>query len=584
MLIDPTRRLQAVHVPLSDGVRLAVDVWLPIERMAEAGAVSTVVRATRYHRASAGADSAEGELWSDAGLALVVVDARGTGASFGTRSAELGEQEIADYGEILDWVAAQPWSNGRVGAYGISYEGQAAELMARLRNPHLFAVAALFSPHDPYRELFYPGGVATGGRFARWMYESQLKDGVLGAVERLAAVTGLEPSDVPLPRPVKPVDGTEGSALLQTAIAEHQGNIDVAELLDQVPFRDDRVPGLDWERTSPAAATSAIEASGVPMLVRVGWLDGAFAAGALARFASCTSSQEVEIGPWGHGGDAFADPLQPDGALDGEEAGRSGQDRRLVDFFVRHLGRSEQPPRASTLTFFTLGTNQWQTVSSWPTNDVGVRRWHPNPAGGLAESAEHARTVRYRVDPTASTGARNRWLAIDLGEPPAYPDRRIADTSLLTFDTAPLSTDVHILGFPVVAVRLATSADDGAVFVYLERLAPDGRVTYLTEGRLRLCHRKTAGPADPADLGVPRSFARRDRLEVVPGELFDLELDLLPVSACVRAGQRIRIAIGGHDADGFTRYGPPDETFTIELGDHTYLDLPLCGAPPGDAT
>jgi hypothetical protein len=588
VVIDPARRLQAIHVPMSDGVRLAVDVWLPVARVAAKGAVPTVVRATRYHRASAGADSTAGDLWNDAGFACVVVDARGTGASFGSRSAELGEREIADYGEIIDWVAGQPWSNGRVGAYGTSYEGQAAELMARLRNPYLFAVAALFSPYDPYRELFYTGGVATGGRFARWMYESQLGDGVVGALERLAAATGRAASEIRLPSPVKPVDGPEGAALLDAAIGEHQRNVDMATLLDEVPCRDDRVSGLDWEITSPAAAGSAIEASAVPMLVRVGWLDGAFVAGALARFASCANYQEVEIGPWGHGGNTFADPLRPGGALDGEDAGPAGQDQRLVAFFARYVDRNERPPQAGTLTFATLATDQWQTVNSWPLGRVGVRCWYPNVAGGLAEevglpplgtteelSTMPAETVRYVVDATASTGESNRWLAVDLADPPAYPDRRVADEALLTFTTAPLHTDLHILGFPVVALRLATSGTDGAVFVYLEAVAPDGRVTYLTEGRLRLHHRKTSGPANPTALGVPRSFARADRLDVTPGQFLDLEVDLLPISARVRAGQRIRIAIGGHDADGFTRYGPPDETFTIELSHRTHLDLPF---------
>lgn len=246
-----------------------------------------------------------------------------------------------------------------------------------------------------------------------------------------------------------------------------------------------------------------------------------------------------------------------------------------MEFFARYLDRSKRPPGVGKLTFSTLGTDQWQTVNSWPPEGVGVRRWYPNSGGGSAELAEEAQTVRYLVDPTASTGASNRWLAMDLGEPPAYPDRRVADEALLTFSTPPLPTNLYILGFPVAALRLATSGTDGAVFVYLEAVAPDGRVTYLTEGRLRLCHRKTTGPADPADLGVPRTFARADRLEVTPGQFLDLDLDLLPISARVQAGQRIRIAIGGHDADGFTRYGPPDETFTIELGDHTYLELPL---------
>ncbi len=59
---------------------------------------------------------------------------------------ELGPREIADYGELIDWVAAHPWSNGRVGAYGTSYEGQAAELVAGLGNPHVVAIAASVQP------------------------------------------------------------------------------------------------------------------------------------------------------------------------------------------------------------------------------------------------------------------------------------------------------------------------------------------------------------------------------------------------------------------------------------------------------
>ena len=165
-MTDASRRLQSVYVPAGDGLRLAVDVWLPAERTAAGGTVGTVMRVTRYHRAAgpgepepaADTNAAAGDLFNGAGFALVVADARGTGASFGTRAGELSEREIKDYGELVSWVAAQPWSNGRVGVYGTSYEGQAAELTAGLGNAHLVAVAALFSPYDPYHELFYPGG------------------------------------------------------------------------------------------------------------------------------------------------------------------------------------------------------------------------------------------------------------------------------------------------------------------------------------------------------------------------------------------------------------------------------------------
>jgi putative CocE/NonD family hydrolase len=581
VLIDVSCRLQSVYVPAGDGVRLAVDVWLPVERTAGGGTVGTVMRVTRYHRAEAPHDprpeadtnAAAGDLFNRAGFALVVADARGTGASFGTRTGELTEQEIRDYGELIDWVAAQPWSNGRVAVYGTSYEGQAAELIAGLGSAHLVAVAALFSPYDPYRELFYPGGCGTGGRYARWMYESQLKDGVAGALDRLAAITGQPAETIALPSPVKPADGPDGPALLDAAIGEHQANTDVHALLDQVPFRDDRVAGLDWDATAPASGSAS--SAGVPMLVRAGWLDGGFAAGALARFVTRAGHQQVEIGPWGHGGGSFADTLEPSGTAEHDPLSTASQDRRLVEFFARYLEPNGEPARQSIMTFGTLGTGEWDTVTRWPPAGAGTQRWYLGPMAGLTRDAGPPATVTHRVDVTASTGATNRWLAIDLDRAPGYSDRKRADDRLLTFTSGPLPADVHVLGFPVVWLRLATSGTDGAVYVYLETVDPGGDVSYLTEGCLRFLHGRTAGPVEPVRLGVPRTFARLDAASVVPGSPMDLTVQLLPVSAAVPAGHRIRIAIAGHDASCFTRYGPAEETFTLSLGEDSRLDLPV---------
>jgi uncharacterized protein len=138
-----------------------------------------------------------------------------------------------------------------------------------------------------------------------------------------------------------------------------------------------------------------------------------------------------------------------------------------------------------------------------------------------------------------------------------------------------LPADLHIAGFPVVTVRLATSGADGAVYAYLEDVSADGEVSYVTEGCLRFVHRATSGPADPSRLGVPRSFARADGLAVTPGQDLDLVVELLPVAALVPAGHKIRVSMAGHDAACFERYGPPDETFALHLGDHSTLDLPV---------
>ena len=583
MTIHSTQRLQSLYVPVSDGVRLAIDVWLPVERIARGERVGTAFRATRYHRAEqppspdpeADSNRAAGELWTSAGFALVVADARGTGVSFGSRTSELGPREIADYSELIDWVAARPWSNGRVGIYGTSYEGQAAELVASVGNPHVVAVAATFSPVDPYRELFYPGGCATSGRFARWMCESQIKDGVAGAVERLSELTGLRTEELPPPPPVKPVDGQEGPTLREAAIHDHQRNVDMQKLWSLALFSDDRVADLDWAATTPASARQKIEAAGVPMLIRAGWLDAGFAAGALRRFATFANHQEVEIGPWGHGGGTFADTLRPSGTLNGNPLSPESQDRRLAEFFTRYVERGERPDGKCSLTFGTLGTDRWQSLDSWPPADAEVQTWYLASPGRLGRRPGPATDVRYATHSVASTGPTNRWLAVDLGLGPAYPDRQRADRALLTFTSEPLPADLHVVGFPVVSVRLSTSGSDGALYAYLEDVAPEGEVTYLTEGSLRFVHRATTAPAEPSRLGVPRSFARAHRLAVTPGEDLHLAVELLPVAAMIRAGHKIRVALSGHDAACFERYGPPEETFVLKLDKHSTLDLPI---------
>ncbi len=432
-------------------------------------------------------------------------------------------------------------------------------------------MAALFSPYDPYRELFYPGGCGTDSWYARWMYESQLKDGVTGALGRLAAITGQPAETIALPLPPKPVDGPDGPDLLAAAIGEHQANADVHALMGRVPFRDDRAAGLDWEATSPAAFGPAIASSGVPVLVRAGWLDGGFAAGALTRFVTQASHQQVEIGPWGHGGGSFADTLRPSGIAEHDPLSPGSQDRRLVEFFASYLERDGKRGGASTLTFGTLGTAAWQTVASWPPADVGTRRWYLGPMAGLTREAGVAGTVTHHVDVTTSTGTTNRWLAIDLGRAPAYPDREHADDRLLTFTSGSLPADVYVHGFPVVTMRLATSGTDGAIYVYLEDVDSDGHVSYLTEGCLRFLHRRTTGPAEPARLGVSRTFARSDALRVVPGNLMGLTVPLLPVSAVIPAGHRIGSPWPATMPPASPGTGPRGGDF---LGSDSHLDLP----------
>ena len=136
------------------------------------------------------------------GYAWVDVDVRGSGASFGNRPYAYTPREIKDGAEVVDWILRQPWSNGKVGAIGISYGGAAAEMLLVNQHPAVKAVAPLFSGFDLYPELAFPGGIHLTWFTRTWTYiNNQLDQNLLpfsGWVAKL------------LVRGVKPVDDENG--------------------------------------------------------------------------------------------------------------------------------------------------------------------------------------------------------------------------------------------------------------------------------------------------------------------------------------------------------------------------------------
>jgi hypothetical protein len=126
---------------------------------------------------------------------------------------------------------------------------------------------------------------------------------------------------------------------------------------------------------------------------------------------------------------------------------------------------------------------------------------------------------------------------------------------------------------------VASTASDGAFYVYLEDVDEDGRVLYLTEGLLRALHRHES-PREPRfTTFVPHhSFLREDGMELVPGEVAEIRFGLLPTSALVRKGHRLRVAIAGHDASTFARVpaeGTPTITVHRDQVRASHVDLPI---------
>ena len=313
--------MHSVYIPMPDGVRLAADVWLPEgrEEWAEAtGKLPAVVEFTRYWRATETQPQTnkipeEIQQSLDHGYAYVLVDVRGSGASFGIREAEFSLAEVRDMPDVINWMAAQPWSNGKVVAMGRSYTGNTAELSALYRSPALVAVVPRFTDYDWYTSIVIPGGLKNSYITERWGEAVRKMD--LNDVSLFGEHQGAVTADNPKIIGVKPVDEDTDRSLLAEATKAHESNRSLADNLGQLTFRDEYPSAASLDDASGKAVSidsfqHDFEASQVPMYHWGSWFDAGTAAGVLARFTRFDAPYQYIIGAWSHGARFDANPYK----------------------------------------------------------------------------------------------------------------------------------------------------------------------------------------------------------------------------------------------------------------------------------
>jgi uncharacterized protein len=565
-------QVQSLYVTMSDDARIAIDLWLPADTTQP---VPTLLTATRYWRGIQNAPDPNPDVayFLASGYAVVVMDVRGSGASEGVQSMLWSDREVADMDEVMDWIVEQAWSNGRIGTYGGSYSGNAAEVVAMLQHPALKAVALQFSFFDFLANLALPGG-AYNLLTETWQeFTRQLDAGDVCALEPFI---GVPCADIQTFTPgIRNVDEDADRAILDTIIAARTQNVSVVELMTR-DFREDMTAeGESFDSVSPYGRAEAIENSGVPMFIQIGWLDGATVDGALSRYLTLDNPQQLMIGPWSHGGQFESDPFSPpDTAMNVEE-----QYAMLVDFFDPYLKDDQTPPQSS-ITYYTMNGGTWSTTSTWPPDGVEMQRWFFAPEAGLSPDApveDEAEDI-YTVDFTATTGTSSRWYTpVTIGDV-IYTERAAEDAKLLTYTSPTLEQDIEITGNPVVTLYITSTEADGTFHVYLEDVAPDGTVTYITEGILRAIHRNVTDDAPYTPVGPYHSLREADALPLVPGEVAELQFNLYATSVLIEQGHQIRIAIAGADADNFRRYpveGSPTITVFRNAVSASFIDLPI---------
>lgn len=258
----PTGPLSS-YLTMRDGCRIAVDVWCP-EGAKPSETFPTLLLFTPYFRRfnlAVGSDAVPNpntakfsDYFVPRGYAVVVVDVRGTGASFGTRDGFRSPAERLDSAEIADWVIAQSWSNGVVGATGISYLGAASDFLASTGHPAVKAIAPLFSVWDTYADNYFPGGMQCTSLTE--LYDNLMKGLDLDQREYLKDYKYYAHPDYQGPQPVD--EDTDGS-LVSAAVAEHQANFRQTDFMADLAYREE---GLPYD---PAYSSASIRGSPGPV-------------------------------------------------------------------------------------------------------------------------------------------------------------------------------------------------------------------------------------------------------------------------------------------------------------------------------
>ena len=556
---------QSYYVEMHDGVSLAMSLYFP--KSWQTGAkVPAVLMQTRYGRAGIGT-WVRAQRWLDDGYVVVAVDTRGSTASFGKRLTELSPQQIADVDEIVRHIKSQPWSSGQVFVAGQSYAADTADLATSRPAAEFLGGVIHAVEFDIYAHLMAPGGVINRGFLSEWGKVTRAMDLGRGGFDADAPPRNclVQVNDCAAMYPIlQPVDNDKDYARLRAALAGK--NRWLSEDLLNITFRDDKGHnGYGLFDISPAAQLDGLRQAKVPVQYWGSWIDGGAAEAVLARFRTLPEvPMEVWITANDHSNFRNADPFFPDVT---EPKPALSDQLDLQSQFVRE--RLAGKKMARQIHYYVLGAGEFRTTSTWPVPDAQPWKLHLSADRVLAEQAGAAGRASHDVDLTVGTGERTRW-STQIGTPPAYGDRREIDRRLLTFDSAPVDKAMEIVGTPVVSLVLSARSDDPAVFAYLEDVAPDGRVTYVTEGMFRAIHRRPADRSSlPYDQGpAAHSFKRADAELVHPGEVMTLEFPLMPVAALIRPGHRLRLAIAGADKDWFTIYsnGQP-ERFDIRLGE-----------------
>ncbi|WP_276168324.1 CocE/NonD family hydrolase [Zobellia alginiliquefaciens] len=555
------------YVPAVNGTKLAMDVYFPENYNNQK--LPLLFEFTRYWRGKEDPKtgkpiaslSKRDKYFLDHDYVLAKVDVRGTGASYGVRTGEYTPTEVKDAWYIVDWVVKQPWSDGKVGAYGTSYSGTTAELLCATQHPAIKAVIPGWSDFDVYESPSRPYGMLASSFIAPWsQYVNWLDQ---NSVENLGVSVRRIGTNIPI-----------------DAIKEHENNPIVLKALTASPYKDSKFGDFKFEELDPLHWKKEISESNVPMLVLTSWLDAGTAEGTLLRLQHFTHPQKVVMMPTSHGGGSHASPFIVSDSIVDPVPSVAEQLRLQLDFFDHYIkGNDKNVEDWPLIKYYNFGEESFKQSDIWPPKGQERIKYYLDTHGKLNTSSpnEHQGKDEYLVDFSVSTGTNNRWTT-QMGKSILNLDHRnAADSLMLTYTTAPLAEPLQITGTPVISLSLSSTHEEGSIFVYLEDVDPTGKSRYITEGGLLLEHRKLS--ENDMFKEIPyHSFRKSDASPIPIDKIEEVRFKLHPTSILIKKGHAIRIAISGADKDTFDKV-PAEGTPTLSIyrnkTNSSFLELPI---------
>lgn len=525
-----------VRLPMRDGVLLSANLFRPVPRD-PAERFPAILELIPYRKDDwrYNSDVARMTYLAQRGYVGCRVDVRGTGSSGGLARDEYTLEETEDGCEVVAWLAAQPWSNGRVGMWGISYGGFTSLQVAKRQPPALKAIAPMYATDDRYlTDVHYHGGCLTASELAQYAVS-------------MVAMNALPP---------------KAAYLKETWAAAWKQRLqkNTPWLIDWLRQQTD---GPYYRVGSVAPEYDQLQCA---VLHFAGWNDS-YTDAALRLHAHCLNApRQTVIGPWVHD--------YPDAAYPGPHIDWLDEMVRFFDHWLKGVDnqvmarpalatfvREWTPPEA----FPKAANGHWRGDTSFPIPGAQTQTLYLDDLGLRPAAAAAAQTHAYPHRPTWGTagnycsggGGPPNGLARDL-----RPDEALA----LNFTSAPLTEPLEIIGFAEAVLFLSCTAPVATLSLRLADVHPDGASAQVTFGVLNLTHRE--GHTAPQPL--------------TPGERYEVRVRFKAAGYRFLPGHRVRLTVASAHWP-FIWPSPYPAINHLYCGPETPSRLELPVAPPPTA-